>query len=481
MYCIADSVIQPLKFLFNLSVLNGICPAALKIAKIIPIFKKGTHTCSDNYRPISILNTISKIFESIVAKKLSSFFNKYDIIYKYQFGFRKHYSTNMALINAIDEILTALNDNNYVAALYLDLSRAFDSLDRKILLLKLENYGIRGCMLNWLRSYLISRRQYVEIDGIKSDIMEINYGVPQGSVLGPLLFLIYINDVGCIDELINVPKVYADDTNLFINAPTIPELNVKCQNAINKIALWMSANRLTINLEKTFYMIFNPHFLARDTENLKLSLNNVPILRVSNIKFLGVVIDERLEWKNHILDLCNSLKCYVGIFYRISQKVPVHILKSLYFALVHSKVSYAIQVYANTYSAYLHDLEVLNNRLLRMLQHRPLATNTANLYKFYNTLPISKLFRFQFLMLAHRIIFLPETVPLAISDGILFNSDIHTYNTRASKDFHRTTSTSSFSNKLSGNIMAKLWNGLPFELKSVTSEHILKKTKILSL
>ncbi len=462
----SNGLIQPLHYIFNLSLTSGIFPSLLKIAKVLPVYKKGDHLSVGNYRPISLLNTFSKIFETIIATRLTKFLEKYEILYKYQFGFRKKHSTKLALLDSIDMILDKLSGKNYVAAIFLDLSKAFDSLDRNILLHKLHNIGIRGFMNAWFKSYLTNRAQYVIVNKVQSEVQTVEYGVPQGSVLGPLLFLLYINDIGAIPNLEFSPKIFADDTNVFIHSPNLPELNTKAQCAINLLSDWMLANKLTINCDKTNYMVFHPNKTAKDSVGLDLYVNNHKVDRVTVTKYLGIYIDENLDWKLHILDVCKTLRRYIGVFYKLNQKLPIKVLRMLYFALIYPRILYAIEIYANTYITYLHDLLILNNRILRMIQRKPLNVKIIELYRSFNTLPIDKLFQYQLLLHAHALRFNPDSLPKFFQiNNLCYNNDIHTHNTRSSQDYHRIALMTIYSKKISSNIYAKLWNSLPMNFK----------------
>src|SRR2546425_7369994 len=245
----------------------------------------------------------------------------------------------------MDEVLRAQDNKEITCGIFFDISKAFDSLDPSILLSKLMNYGFRGQIYVWLSSYLSNRQQFIVINGASSGLLTNSYGVPQGSVLGPLLFLVYINDLGSIPELNACPKLFADDTNIFVRSKNLGDLKIKGQNAINKISDWMFANNLTLNSEKSYYMIFFPtnqdnHGLSLD---LDLNVNNIRINRVQSSKFLGVTIDDQLKWSFHIQELCLTLRRFVGIFYKLSCKLPSLTLKILYFAIIYPRILYGIE------------------------------------------------------------------------------------------------------------------------------------------
>ena len=329
------------------------------------------------------------------------------------------------------------------------------------------------CIIGF-KTYLTGRSQYTVLNDSMSTLQAVEYGVPQGSVLRPLLFLLYINDLGLISSLSARPKLFADDANIFVFSRDLNDLNNKCQSDVDKILEWTLANKLNINLGKTCYIIFNPTNKAT-TANLNICINKIPINRVNSTKYLGVLIDEKLNWKYHIDDLCLSLRKFIGIFYKLSFKLPPAVLKMLYFAMVYPRLLYGIEIYANTYSTYLHDLMILNNRLLRILQHRLPTTKSDELYKSYNTLPINKLFQFQLLIHTHNIFFNLQNLPKIFHAARITNSDVHSYNTRSSLDFHRKSINSRFGLKTSTNLCTKLWNSLPIYLKNLPSINLFKK------
>ena len=240
----SDILTSPLLHIFNSSLFEGEFPNQLKVAKVVPIFKNGDAMLVSNYRPISLLNVLSKILERLVYKRVLDFLNKNDILYKYQFGFRTGFSTSLALMEVTDMIYDCLDNNLLVLGLFLDLKKAFDTVNHEILLQKLYHYGIRGSLFKWFESYLFNRTQYTCINGTSSTMLQVRCGVPQGSVLGPLLFLVYINDVANISTDFKI-RLFADDSNLFIYHKNVFSLYQIANNLLQNLHEWFLLNKLS--------------------------------------------------------------------------------------------------------------------------------------------------------------------------------------------------------------------------------------------
>jgi hypothetical protein len=329
-----DLISEPLCKLVNLSIETGIVPDKMKIARIIPIFKSGDNRLFSNYRPISVLPIFSKILERVVHNRLMNYINVNQILFKNQYGFRKNHSTSLALINLYDKISTGFDANEHTVGIFLDLSKAFDTVDHEILISKLEHYGIRGLALDWIKNYLFNRMQYVQYNGICSLFNTIKCGVPQGSILGPLLFLIYINDIynaTDIGEFI----LFADDTNLFYSHDNLSSLMGLINSELCKLTEWFQSNKLSINTTKSNYIVFKPR-QKRQKFDLKLEINNNEINKaVKEVCFLGVMLDENLSWKAHISHVAHKISKSIGIIYRSSFYLFKSASRILYFALVY--------------------------------------------------------------------------------------------------------------------------------------------------
>ena len=307
---------------YNYFMENGTFPQILKLGQITPIFKKGNTQLMENYRPVSTLPCFGKIFEKLIFNRFYNFIISKNILYENQFGFRRKHSTSNAINHSIDKIVSDLENKHHVIGIFIDLSKAFDTICHQKLLIKLEKYGIRGTPLKLIRDYISSRTQIVNFNGTKSNPQPVSYGVPQGSVLGPLLFILYINDI--VNSCKSAHLVlFADDTNIFVTAKTEKEAYEAANKCINDIYLYMLANQLHINLEKSVYVHFKPHInnemrktcsrARKYNTDYSISINGKKLLKTDKVRFLGVIIDEHLNWESHLNYLEQKLNSCIVI------------------------------------------------------------------------------------------------------------------------------------------------------------------------
>ena len=457
-------IVDPLVHIFNLSLLNGCVPDKLKIAKVIPVFKKGDRSQPTNYRPISLLSIFDKLLEKLMFSRLISYLEGNNILYNYQFGFRKNHSTSSALIDVVDKIYENLDASLMVVGIYLDLTKAFDTVNHDILLHKLQNYGIRGIPYQWFKSYLCNRQQYTVVNNVSSCFTSVPCGVPQGSTLGPLLFLLYVNDICRVLPGENV-KLFADDTNLFISGVNVNMLNQKCNYCIETLNQWFIANHLQMNIEKTNVMVFP----KTKTNGIYVKLNEIDITKVQHCRYLGIIIDDALTWIHHIDAVYSKLIKYVGIFYKVRSKLPVSILRNIYFAFVYPHILYGIEIYANTSSIHLKKLITLNNKLLRILQNKPNKFPVKDLYLNFNTLAIPELHIQRLLIFAHKFLHHKYLLPNAFVNYFTVNSEIHSHNTRVRDNLHLDSFSTNYGKRTVKYKASTMWNQLPSSLKVFSS------------
>src|SRR6218665_2562035 len=324
----------------------GIVPLNMKAALITPIFKSGDVYEIMDYRPISKLSCFSKVLEKVMHRRTYDFLNNNNILYDRQFGFRKNYSTNLALIEVIDKISKTMDDRGCTLGVFLDLSKAFDTIDYNILFDKLQHYGIQGLALEWFKSYLTHRHQQVLYAGVVSSSLPLHLGVPRESILGPLLFLIYINDIiNCLSILQLV--LFADDTSAFVIGLNYVDLFQIMNEELSKLSRWFQVNKVSLNITKSNYMIFKSNkFHKLDFSNLNLLIDNTQLARVSKVKFLAAIIDEHLTWKPHIEHVKSKVTKIVGVMCRLKGYLPKHSLKLLYTALLSPYLHYCTVVWA---------------------------------------------------------------------------------------------------------------------------------------
>ena len=353
-------VSEPLTHFTNLSIHRGIVPNEMKSARVIPIFKSDDQLLFTNYRPILVLPSFSKFFERVIYNRLMQYLMNFNILCSTQFGFRKNYSIALVLIDLDDKISTAFDQGEFSVGVFLDLSKAFDNVNHVILVNKLEHYGIHGLKLDCIRSYFSNKKQYVEYNGHCSLRDEISCRVPQGSILGPLFFLLYINDINNAFNLLNL-ILFADDTNVFMSHKDLNYLS-----DTDKLSIWFKVNKLSLNLKKTKFMVFKPR-QKRSICNIQISIDNQNIVEVKETNFLGVILDENLNWKSEISHVASKVVKSIGIISRCSFFLPKTSLRTLYYSLIYPYFYYCNIVWASTYKINLRHLLILKKPIIRII------------------------------------------------------------------------------------------------------------------
>lgn len=328
---VIDLISLPLAHIFNLCFINGVFPCQMQLAKVTVLYKKGNKNELGNYRPVSILSVFSKGLEKVILLRMTTFADNHDLISSSQFGFRKHRSTELALLAQKEHILRNFEKRKLTLGLFVDFTKAFDYLDHNLLLKKLDMYGFRGHVSKLLRSYLSSRRQYVHINGHSSEIKPIESGVPQGSILGPFLFNVYINDIVNISHSTQF-FIYADDASLLFDGDDASELIDNANETLEKLNRWSRHNALKINAVKTKAVIFRPkNKHINVTKDIFINSSQIEI--VPAFKTLGVIFQENLSWDDHINHIISKLSRIVGILYRHKHILPLRIKLILYNSL----------------------------------------------------------------------------------------------------------------------------------------------------
>ena len=359
---VISQIATQLAHIFNRSFTTGIVPNKLKTAKVIPLYKNENPELFANYRPISILPSISKILERLMYNRMYNFLAEHNIISKKQSVFRENYSTYMAIIDLVDKISNSIDIKKHSIGIFLDLSKAFDTIDHQILLRKLQRYGVRGIACDWFKSYLENRVQYVSYNTKDLDYLKIMCGVPQGSILGPLLFILYINDIVKVSTVLN-PVLFAYDTSLFHAHTDFDTLIEEINEELQKITTWFHTNTLSLNIQKSNFIIFLP----KGKENVKININGNEIKRVNFTKCLGIYIDEHLSWAQQLSFYPKKIARNVGILSKFKHFLPMYIMNTLYYSLILSHLQYCTLLWANTYSTCLNELRILQKKAIRII------------------------------------------------------------------------------------------------------------------
>lgn len=421
----AKHVLVPLlSHIFNASFSTGIFPQYFKKAVVHPIFKSGDRDCVANYRPISVLNIMSKIFEKIINKRLLAFLHTNNILSENQFGFRHNKSTEDAVLELSDTVVKNFDKKLKTIGIFLDLSKAFDTVSIPILLSKLESIGVRGVVHDLFHSYLTDRTQLVSVDGINSSEKCLKFGVPQGSVLGPTLFLIYVNEL-CSMSIPNCKIVsYADDTVLLIQGQTWLATKEHAEKTLRIIKDWLCANLLTLNFSKTNFITFAPSVASQPTSLiLRVHQCNTDICsectdclmieRYNSIKYLGVMIDSTMTWKNHIQVMISRVRKLIYVFKNLREIVDFRYLKTVYYALAQSIISYCITSWGGSVKSNMIGLEKAQRAVLKVLTKKPLRFPTTELYSLCQVLTVRQLFILKTVLRKHT--YLPYDPKLSVT------------------------------------------------------------------
>ena len=409
------SILKPLLHFFNRCLITGIFPSTLKVAIIKPIFKSGDTSQVNNYRPISILPVMSKVLEKLIYCRLTNHLNQNNIIHENQFGFQKEKSTYMPILLLQDFITEAFEKGEYALGLYLDIKKAFDTVNLDLLLKKLHKYGVRHTSFQMMSSYLTGRTQSVKINNVNSTTRNVTMGVPQGSILGPILFLVYINDLPKLSPQMTCLS-FADDTAILFKGSDVDDLQLTVDALLLDISAWFNANFLSLNVSKTY----TQHYTTRTSDfKLNIHLNNKSVDENDNIRYLGVYIDKSLKFNKHIHHISNIVSRNIGIISRVRYYIDYRTAHMLYNSLILPYLQYCCMIWGNNYDSQLNKLITLQKRAIRLIDCVYPPVSSAPIFKKYKLLKLTDIAKLQLLLVMHR--FITKRLP----DALIKLYDLH--------------------------------------------------------
>ena len=425
----AKLIASPLTHILNLSLLSGELPDDLKTARVTPIHKKNSKLDAGNYRPVSILSTISKLFERIVYDQLDEYLRAHKLLYEFQSGFRSAYSTDTCLVHLTDYVKQEQDKGHYIGMVLLDLQKAFDTVDHRILLKKLEALGLQKSAIDWFQSYLHERQQSVEIGGTISKPATITCGVPQGSILGPLLFLIYVNDVPSAVRCKLL--LYADDSALIVSGTNTEEIQNRLSSELESIREWLIDNKLSLHLGKTESILFGSKRKLQQNNSIQVQCAGNTLTCHTHVKYLGVELDQSLTGDGVAEKIISKSNAKLKFLYRQTRNVNLETKKLLTSALIQCHFDYASSSwYSGLTKKYKARLQCTQNKVIRFLLNAPARTHIgANEFRKVGMLPVELRVKQLKLNLVHNII--NGKAPNYLSESINLTRNQHNINTRS--------------------------------------------------
>ena len=457
----SNIVAGPLVNIFNVSLQRAIFPNDWKLAKVTPIFKEGNKADCENYRPISVISAVAKLFEKLVYLQLSSFLRLNGILVEQQSGFRQQHSTETALLSSTNEWLFNMDRGLLSGVLFLDLKKAFDTIDHHILLSKLELYGIKGTSLKWFESYVSGRSQICSVNSKMSAARQIKCGIPQGSNLGPILFLLYINDLpNCLET--TKANLFADDTSLSCEGFSPYEIETKLNKDIENVHRWLTANKLSLNMEKSEFMIIGSRRRLASIENSPvLTLGGNNIKRVYQKKTLGMILDDQLKWNKHNEMQCKTISNNIALLKRAKLFVNRDSLIKIFNALVWPHFNYCSTIWNDGCCSIIDKLFILQKRAARVITGDTYEVRSMQTLDSLNWLPIEELLKQRQLIMTFKV--LTGRLPRYL--GKLFSvSQNDNYNLRSNQiKLNLPKPKTNFLKRSFSYRAAKSWNELPSE------------------
>ena len=472
----ACNIISPsIAALINKSLTSSHFPNQLKLAKVFPIFKNGSKSDPSNYRPISILPTISKIFEKHVNKHLLGYLNKYKLIHECQSGFRHKHSCQTALVKLIDQWMYCIDHGDLVGTLFIDFQKAFDMVDHSLLINKLLFYRFSHKSLSWFQSYLSSRFQTIKSDHGPSEFSQLLSGVPQGSILGPTLFLLFINDLPFSMKHCSA-DFFADDSTFHVSGKAKQEIESKLQTDSNDANNWSIRNKMPINYDKTTSMLIGTRQKIRNIDKLNIRIDDNNIKAVSSQKLLGIIIDENLLWNPHIDYICSTISTRISLLRQLSYYVPENVQKIFHRGYILPLLDYGSNTWGATKNSNIDRLNKLQKRAARIILRTDFTTPSADMFKQLGWAPVANRLQYNKAVLTYKA--LNDLTPSYISDLLKPSELTSNFHLRSSDNGFLTVPRSrtvlydrSFSCSA-----PKLWNFLPYSIRSVPSLDVFKKS-----